>query len=182
MMTDTELEQLKYPIGRYQRPAAYDAAQIAEGLDVLRALPSWMDALIENLDAAQLQEPYRPGGWTIQQVVHHVADSHTNAYIRLKLALTEDNPTINPYNQDAWAHLPDVEAVPVNISVTMLHTIHRRMVAVMEKMTPEQWQRTYYHPEYKRTFPLWDMAATYVWHSRHHTEHIKQLRNRNNWW
>jgi len=175
-------ESLRYPIGRYQRPDKFDIGELPEWLAVLRALPSWMDACIENLDAAQLDVPYRPGGWTIMQVVHHVADSHMNAYVRLKLALTEEQPVICPYNEEAWALLPDVTAVPVNVSVTMLHTIHRRMVAVMEQMSPADWERCYFHPQHQRLFPLWEMAALYVWHSRHHTAHITQLRDRMGWW
>jgi len=180
--TDDELEQLRYPIGRYEKATHFDPADLTEWLGVLRALPLWMDACIENLDEPQLHTPYRPGGWTIQQVVHHVADSHLNAYIRLKLALTSDNPTISPYDENAWALLPDVTSVPVNISVTMLHTIHRRLVAVLEHMEGNDWHRTYYHPQHQRTFPLWEMVALYVWHSRHHTEHIRQLRDRMGWW
>ena len=174
-------EQLRYPIGRYERPQGYTTETLKEWMNVLRVLPSWMDACIENLDAFQLQTAYREGGWTIQQVVHHVADSHINAYIRLKLALTEDGPTIKPYVEGKWAELPDVNAVPVNISVTLLHTIHARMLALMERMKPEEWELTYYHPEHERYFPLWELAAMYAWHSRHHMEHIYQLRQRMGW-
>ena len=175
------LEQLKYPIGKYERLQTYTPELLNQWIKVLEALPSWMDACIENLDVFQLQTPYRDGGWTIQQVVHHVADSHINAYIRLKLGLTEDNPTITPYLEGSWALLDDVQDVPVNISVTMLHTIHIRIVAVMKKMNPEDWERTYFHPEHKRSIPLWEMAAMYAWHSKHHTEHIRRLRDRMNW-
>jgi len=178
---ENDLEQLRYPIGRYTKPDGYTRNEMEEWMAVLREFPRWMDICIENLDAAQLQVPYRQGGWTIQQVVHHVADSHVNAYIRLKLALTEDNPTIVPYNENAWAVLPDVESVPVNVSVTMLHTVHRRLVALLERLSPEQFDRTYYHPQHKRTFPVWELVAQYAWHSRHHTEHIRQLRERMNW-
>lgn len=178
---DNELEQLKYPIGRYRKPDAYTPELVKEWINTLQALPSWMDVSIENLDEAQLQVPYRPGGWDIQQVVHHVADSHMNAYIRLKLALTEDNPTIKPYDENAWAALADVRIVPVNVSVTMIHTIHRRMVALLQHMQPSDWERTYYHPDHQRNFPIWEMVALYAWHSRHHTEHIRQLRLRMGW-
>lgn len=174
-------EKLRYPTGRYEKRETYTAEELKGWIGVLKALPSWMDACIENLDEHQLQIPYREGGWTIQQVVHHVADSHVNAYIRLKLALTEDTPTIKPYNEAAWALLPDVQALPVNISVTMLHTLHIRMVAIMTALTPDEWERTFYHPEHGRYIPLWEMAAMYAWHSRHHTEHIRQLRERMNW-
>jgi hypothetical protein len=178
---DTTLEQLRYPIGRYERPATYDAGLLQEWMDVLCVLPSWMDACIENLDANQLQVPYRDGGWTIQQVVHHVADSHMNMYIRLKFALTEDTPTIMPYDENAWAVLPDVEQVPVNVSVTLLHALHRRIIAVLENLSATEWERTYYHPDNKRHFPIWEMTALYAWHSRHHMEHIRQLRERKGW-
>jgi hypothetical protein len=101
-----------------------------------------------------------------------------NAYIRLKLALTEDNPTIKPYDEAAWAELPDVESVPVNVSATMLHTIHRRIVAVLKQMEPAQWERTYFHPEHNRQFPIWEMVALYAWHSRHHTAHIMLVKQK----
>jgi len=175
------LEELKYPIGRYQKPGAYTPQLLKEWVAVLNILPSWMDACIENLDQHQLQTPYREGGWTVQQLVHHIADSHLNAYIRLKLALTEDNPTVKPYDENAWAKLIDTEVVPVNISVTMLHTLHRRMVAVLQHMEPAEWERTYFHPEHNRNVPLWEMVAMYAWHSEHHVAHITRLRERMNW-
>jgi hypothetical protein len=178
---ENNLEHLKYPIGRYERPEIYSPQLLEQWVSVLSALPSWMDACIENLDEYQLQTPYREGGWTIQQVVHHVADSHMNAYIRLKLALTEDNPTIKPYSESAWAELPDTQAVPVNISVTLLHALHRRVVALLQHMEPGGWERTYYHPEHNRNFPIWEVVAMYAWHSRHHVAHITGLRERMNW-
>jgi hypothetical protein len=178
---EKNLEQVRYPTGRYEQPEGYTKDQMQEWIDVLRALPSWMDVCIENLDEYQLQVPYREGGWTIQQVVHHLADSHANAYIRLKLALTEDNPTIKPYDENKWALLADVEATPVNVSVTMLHTLHRRMVALLEQLKAEDWLRTYFHPEHQRKFPVWELVAQYAWHSRHHMEHIRQLRERMSW-
>jgi hypothetical protein len=174
------LEQLKYPIGKFQRPEQYDPAMKAEWLSTLRALPLWMDACIENLDAHQLQTPYREGGWTVQQVVHHVADSHMNAYVRLKLTLTEENPTVKPYSEAAWATLPDND-LPVNLSVTILHALHRKLVYLLEHLDDADWHRTYHHPEHKRDFALWEVIAMYAWHSRHHMEHIRQLRLRMNW-
>lgn len=178
---ESNMEDLKYPVGRYQRPEVFTPQLKDEWMAVIQALPSWMDACIENLDEHQLAVPYRPGGWNIKQVVHHLADSHMNAYIRLKLALTEDNPTVKPYQEQAWAELPDNIYTPVNVSVTMLHTLHRRMVTLLEHMQPSDWERTYYHPEHKRNFPIWEMVGMYAWHSRHHTAHISQLRQRMNW-
>jgi hypothetical protein len=178
---DTSAESLKYPIGRHERPDTYTKELLEEWIAIIGALPSWMDACIENLDADQLATPYRDGGWTVNQVIHHLADSHMNAYVRLKLALTEDKPIILPYDQDAWAVLADVDKVPVNISVTLLHALHRRMVALMNTLQPADWERTYIHPEYKREFAIWEVAALYAWHSRHHMEHIRRLRERMNW-
>ncbi len=178
---ENNLEQLQYPVGRYRKAEVVNPGLIQEWIKVLQALPSWMDACIENLDEKQLQVPYREGGWTIQQVIHHVADSHMNAYIRLKLALTEDNPVIKPYDEKAWAELADTHLVPVNISVTLLHTLHRRMVTLLQNMKPADWDRTYSHPDHKRSIPVWELVALYAWHSRHHTEHIRQLRQRMNW-
>jgi hypothetical protein len=178
---DHNLEQLQYPIGRYEKPASYTPGLLKEWTAVIRALPAWLDVSIENLDEDQLKVPYRPGGWSIQQVIHHVADSHMNAYVRLKLALTEDNPTVKPYSESAWAQLPDVTTVPVNISVTLLHALHRRMAALLDQLSEEEWQRTYYHPEHMRNFPIWEVVAMYAWHSRHHTAHIMGLRERMNW-
>jgi hypothetical protein len=180
IMTDN-LEQLRYPIGEFEKPDSHTLRQQQEWIDVLTALPRWLDACIENLDEAQLQTPYRPGGWTVQQVIHHIADSHMNAYVRLKLALTEDNPTIKPYKEALWAELPDNSSVPVNISITLLHALHRRWTATLRALQPEEWLRTYHHPESNRDVPLWEMTAMYAWHSRHHMEHIRQLRERMNW-
>jgi hypothetical protein len=181
MDQSVDIEQLQYPVGRYKRPDAFTPELQKEWIAVLNALPSWMDACIENMDANQLQVPYRDGGWTSAQVIHHLADSHMNAYIRLKLALTEDNPTIKPYSEKAWAELPDNATVPVNISVTLLHALHRRLVSLLDQLHPADWERTYYHPDHKRNFPVWEVVALYAWHSRHHTAHIKQLRERMGW-
>jgi hypothetical protein len=178
---ENTLEHLQYPIGRYQKPETFSPELMKEWIAVLKALPSWMDACIENLDEKQLEVPYREGGWNTRQVVHHLADSHMNAYIRIRLMLTEDNPTIKPYNETSWAELPDVTIVPVNVSVTMLHAMHRRMIALLQTVLPGDWERTYYHPEHERDFPLWEVTAMYAWHSRHHTEHIRKLRERMNW-
>lgn len=176
-----ELETLRYPLGRFTTPAGYSADSITQWINSISALPMWMDACIENLDVYQLETPYRPGGWTVQQVVHHVADSHMNAYIRLKLALTENNPTIAPYKEELWAEMTDSQNVPVNISVTLLHALHRRMVVILKSMKEDDYTRTYYHPEHKRSFPLWEMIALYAWHGRHHAEHIRNLRERMGW-
>lgn len=178
---DDSLEDLRYPIGRFTAPDEYRPELQREWIDAIEALPSWLDICIENLDAPQLHTAYRPGGWTVHQVIHHLADSHMNAYIRLKLALTEDGPTIKPYNEDLWVRTNEMDDVPVNISITLLHALHRRMGQVLRHMSPEDWMRTYFHPEHDRYVPLWEMADMYAWHGRHHMEQIRRLRQRMNW-
>jgi len=175
------LEELAYPIGRFSPPGAYDNTLLAGWTDVIASCPAWYDAIIENLDEAQLKTPYRPGGWNIIQVIHHVADSHMNAYIRLKMMLTEDTPVVKPYNEKLWSELPDIYEVPVNISLTLIHSLHRRWVAVLRNLGAEDWNREYYHPEQEQHIPLWIMTAMYAWHCRHHFEHIRGLRDRMHW-
>lgn len=181
MEWDEQTEALAYPIGRFEIPLEHGATEINKWISVLEASPKWYDYSIENLDEAHLNTPYRPGGWTVIQVIHHLADSHMNGYTRLKLALTEDNPTIKPYDEKRWAELPDVNEVPLNISVTLIHALHRRWVAALRNLRAAEWDRTYYHPDAGRNIPLWEMAASYAWHCRHHFEHIMKLRERMGW-
>ncbi|RYZ17429.1 MAG: putative metal-dependent hydrolase [Sphingobacteriales bacterium] len=180
-MLSPEAESLAYPIGRFEKPDTYDEQLLNQWISKIEAAPNWYDYVIENLDEAQLNTPYREGGWTIVQVIHHVADSHMNAYIRLKMALTEQSPEIKPYDQDLWASLPDVTEVPVNVSNTIIHALHRRWVSVLRNMRPDDWERTYFHPEKQRSIPLWEMTGMYAWHCKHHFEHIFRLRERMGW-
>jgi hypothetical protein len=181
LFMEPEMELLAYPIGRFSKPEAYDATALLKWISVLEASPKWYDYSIENLDEAQLNTPYRPGGWNIIQVVHHVADSHMNGYIRFKLALTEQSPEIKPYQEALWADLPDVKEVPLNVSITLIHALHRRWVALLRSFKPEDWERTYFHPEAGRSIPLWESLASYAWHCKHHFEHIVRLRERMGW-
>lgn len=181
-MHDHTDDAIRYPVGRYEKPVGYNEQTLQQWITAIQALPAWLDPVVENLDEAQLETPYRPGGWNTRQVMHHLADSHMNAYIRLKLALTEDNPTVKPYDENLWAVLPDTELVPLNVSITLVHALHRRWVAALQALTTDQWERTYFHPESKRNFPIWEMTALYAWHGRHHMEQIRSLRNRMNWW
>lgn len=147
----------------------------------IQYLPSDLELAIQNLDAHQLNTPYREGGWRVQQLVHHVADSHINAYVRFKLGLTETNPPIKPYEEAEWALLNDIDAVPVNVSITLLYALHQRWVATIKDLTDEQWQRTVYHPAHEKELTLWHLLGMYAWHGKHHVNHITALRERNNW-
>lgn len=178
---EDQLEKHSYPIGRLVPAENYTEKSIEPWINSIRSIPLLLDYCIENLDEAQLNTPYRLGGWTIVQVIHHIADSHMNAYIRFKLALTEDKPVIKPYEEQLWAELPDVFDVPVNVSITMVHALHRRWTSLMMAMTDEDWTREYYHPAAKEYVPLWQAANTYSWHGKHHAEQILSLRKRMGW-
>lgn len=180
-MDAATLEELKYPIGKFDYNEPFAKEKISGWIDAIEALPNWLDICIENLDAAQLDTPYRPEGWTVNQVLHHIADSHMNGYARHKLALTEDNPTIKPYNEKLWAELPDVEHTPVNVSITLVHALHRRWGQLLRNLSAEELQRTYYHPDDDRQVPIWQSIGVYAWHGRHHMEHVRRLRERMVW-
>jgi uncharacterized damage-inducible protein DinB len=170
----------RYPIGKYEQKP-FSAKQKQDWINDIRLLPQALENAVLNLDEAQLNTPYREGGWTVKQVVHHVADSHMNAYCRFKLALTEDNPTIKPYQEHLWAELPDTKNLPINISLTLLHALHARWIEILVNMKDEDFNRTAVHPEYQKTLTLWYFLGMYAWHSRHHTAHITTLREKKNW-
>lgn len=174
------MEDLRYPIGRYE-PKPYSEGQKEEWLADIRFLPQAIEAAILNLNEAQLHTPYREGGWTVHQVVHHVADSHINAYCRFKLGYTEKAPTIRPYEEALWAETSDVRNLPVNISVTLLHALHSRWFEFLKSFSAEDYNRTVYHPEHKKEFTLWVLLGMYAWHCRHHVAHITSLRERSGW-
>ena len=174
------MEELSFPIGKYiEQP--FSETQLKERLLAIEVLPKVLEYATLNLDAAQLEVPYRPGGWNSRQVVHHVADSHMNAFIRFKLGLTEDNPTIKPYDQDAWVLLSDVENIPINVSLTLLHAVHARMHEVLKNIKGNEWNRTVIHPEHNRQMSIWYLLGSYAWHGKHHTAHINKLRERKEW-
>lgn len=174
-------EELKYPIGHFE-PKPYSEAQKEKWLADIRFLPNELELAIQNLDAHQLNTPYREGGWRVQQLVHHVADSHINAYTRFKLGLTESNPTIKPYEEGDWANLNDIDIVPINVSITLLFALHQRWLATIKDLTEEQWlQRSVVHPASGKTIILWDLLGMYSWHGRHHVRHITALRERMGW-
>lgn len=168
------LSTLQYPIGKFERPAAMDAALIASHIESIAHFPERVNAALQDLDPNHLSWPYRPGGWSLRQLIHHCADSHMNAFIRFRLALTEDNPAIKPYHQDGWSALADSQTAPVEWSIDILHGLHARWTALMHSIQPDQWSRTAYHPEHKREIPLWEFAALYSWHCNHHLAHLEQ--------
>jgi hypothetical protein len=175
----TELDDLRYPIGRFNPPASSLPGIRAAHIQTLRLLPERLSIAIAGLSDAQLDTPYREDGWTVRQVVHHVADSHAMAYTRCKLALTEDWPTINPYNEKAWAELAD-SRLPVEVSLALIEGLHGRWVALLESLTDDDLRKGYNHPERGRV-NLSTALAMYDWHSRHHVAHITGLRARMGW-
>ena len=170
----------RYPIGKYE-PQPFSEKQKKEWLNDIKFLPLSLENAILDLDAAQFDTPYREGGWTVQQLVHHVADSHLNAYCRFKLGLTEDNPTIRPYDQEKWANLKDSQNIPINVSITLLHALHTRWHEILVNMTDADFDRTVFHPEAKKQLTLWYLLGMYAWHSKHHTAHITALREKMKW-
>jgi hypothetical protein len=164
-------EELKYPIGKFEVPVSYNADEIRQWISDIKTLPAKLRQAIAHLNDTQLDTAYRPGGWTLRQVVHHMADSHMNSLIRFKWALTEENTTIKAYHQANWALLPDYR-LPVESSLNMLKGIHQHMVALFESFTENEWNRTFKHPETGADISLKRNLALYAWHSKHHLAHI----------
>jgi DinB family protein len=176
----TSAEDLRYPIGRFQKPEVADHNQRMAWMEDLERLPAQLRAATGNLDAQQLDTPYRPGGWTVLQLVHHLADSHINGYARFRLALTEQTPLIKPYDEKAWAELPDARTAPIGFSLSLIDNVHARLVRLLRSMTEQDFMRTYRHPETGES-SLAAALALYAWHSRHHLAHIENLKRRNGW-
>lgn len=174
-------DSLKYPIGKYMRPVSVTERDIAHWISEIEMLPPLLCASVEGLTDAQLNTPYRPDGWTVRQVVHHLPDSHMNSYIRFKLALTENSPVIKPYLEERWAELPDGKSAPVNVSLELLDALHQRWALTLRNITQEQWKRIFIHPESKKEFPLDIALSIYAWHGRHHLAHITELKKRMGW-
>ena len=169
-------EQLSFPIGRAQLPdGLLSAAERTALIQQIAELPAQLTVTVQAVGVECLQHPYRPGGWTGRQVIHHLADSHLNCYCRFRLALTEDNPTVRPYDEKAWAELPDVAATPITVSLALLEALHTRWVTLLQHLSATQWQRTFYHPGSERTITLDQALALYAWHGQHHLAHLKSL-------
>ncbi|OGX88313.1 YfiT family bacillithiol transferase [Hymenobacter coccineus] len=169
-------ETLRYPIGRPTLPTApLGAPGRASYLQQLADLPAQLVATAQAMGGVRLEQPYRPGGWSGRQLIHHLADSHMNCYFRYRLALTEDNPTVRPYDEKAWAELPDVAATPITTSLALLGALHERWLVLLHHLSEAQWQRTFYHPGSETTITLEQALVQYAWHGQHHLAHLKLL-------
>src|SRR3954470_4957697 len=181
IMTAVEETELRYPVGKFDFDAPISEADYPRMIALIAETPGALRSVVSGLTRDQLETRYRPGGWTVKQVVHHVPDSHMNAYTRFKLALTEDEPTIKPYDEAAWAELADSRRVPIEVSLDLLDALHMRWVALMRSMEPSDFNRAVKHPEHDRILTLAQMLGLYAWHGRHHVAHITSLRKREVW-
>jgi hypothetical protein len=175
------VEDPRYPIGSFEFDGKADPRLREHWIGEIAAAPGALRAAVAGLTSQQLDTPYRTQGWTVRQVVHHVPDSHLNAYTRIKLALTEDEPLIKPYDQARWAELPDVRTTPVETSLTLLECLHRRWVLLLRELGPAEFGRRFRHPEHGRSIGLDEVLAMYAWHGRHHVAQITSLRTRMGW-
>ncbi len=171
---------LRYPIGEFTLPNEVTKAQREAWLEEVARLPERVRAALAGLSETQLDTPYRPGGWSVRQVAHHLPDSHLNSYTRFKLALTEANPTIRPYDEAGWAELGDSDA-PIEVSLALLDALHKRWGTLLNSLSESDWQRTFTHPASNQTLTLEQSLANYAWHGEHHLAHITSLRQREGW-
>jgi uncharacterized damage-inducible protein DinB len=172
-------EDLRYPVGEFDKNTELSPEKRAEFIGIIRDLPGKLAEAVKGLDESQLDTPYRPEGWTLRQTIHHVADSHINSICRFKLALTEENPTIRPYFEDRWAELADSK-LPIDVSLQIIEGVHRRWSVLLESLTDADFQKPLIHPD-SGAWTIEQFLALYAWHSRHHTAHITRLRERNGW-
>lgn len=175
-----DLDSLRYPIGQFNHETNFPVDDTKQQLAAIAEFPVRLTELVGKWGDDRLDTPYRPDGWTIRQLVHHIADSHTNAYVRTKLALTADNPTIAPYEEAEWAKLPD-SLLDVAPSLVILRNLHYRWVTILESLAESDWQRTYFHPGSQRPVTLAEVAAQYAWHGEHHYQQAYRLAERNGW-
>jgi DinB superfamily len=178
--TQTSIDSLKFPIGKFSFPKSVTVDQRNQWIAEIAELPSKLRAAVAGLSAEQLETPYRPDGWTVRQVVHHVPESHMNAYIRFKLALTEDEPTVKPYEEAEWAKTPDVAITPIETSLALLDVLHERWMNLLRGLTDADFERQFRHPQIG-LIRLGGNTALYAWHGKHHTAHITSLRERMGW-
>ena len=170
------MENLKYPIGKFDKTKEYPYESLSEAINYLEDFPKMLRDLTDGLPDVILDTPYRPDGWTARQVVHHLADSHANLYIRVKCTISEDNPTVKGYSESDWAKMPDSK-LPIESSLKIIEGLHERLVFLFKNLKQEDFEKTYFHPGYKQTYVLRNVIALYRWHSEHHLEHIKLVMN-----
>jgi len=170
----------RYPIGKFSFSGATGEAQRKQFIDSIEQAPAALRSAVKGLTPQQIETPYRDGGWTVRQVVHHVPESHMNAFIRFKLALTEENPTIKPYMEERWAETAEVRDTPIETSLALLDSLHARWVPLLRSLGPNDWKRTFQHPQLG-TVSLERNLALYAWHGRHHVAHVTELRKRMGW-
>jgi hypothetical protein len=175
-MDQQELDRLRYPIGKFLKPQGYSHDLISQYIEVLSQFPVLLKNEVAGLSEEELKFMYRPEGWNITQVVHHTADSHMNAFIRFKLALTESTPTIKPYLQHLWAELPDSNHAPIDASLKILDGLHFRWSTLLRSLSEIDFEKKYMHPEQHREVPLFEVVAMYAWHCNHHCAHVKQAK------
>jgi hypothetical protein len=175
-----DIPDLRYPVGKFRFPESVSAQELAVFIDRIAETPAKMREAIAGLSDTQLDTPYRPGGWTVRQVAHHVPDSHMNSYVRFRLALTEESPVIKPYEEGRWAELSDARSMPVEPSLVLLESLHARWVPLLRSLSAADWKRSFRHPELG-SVTLENNAALYAWHGRHHVAHITALRQRMAW-
>ena len=180
MTAPTATQDLSYPIGKWTFTPNMTREHRAALIQQIAEAPAQLRAAVKGLNPEQLNTSYRPGGWTVRQVVHHVPESHMNAYIRFKWALTENAPAIKAYDENAWSNTPEVKATPTDCSLAILESLHERWVILLKSLADKDWQRTIEHPE-NGTMALEKLLAIYAWHGRHHAAHITELRKRNGW-
>ena len=173
-------QDLRFPVGEFRFPESVSATDLDTFIHQIAETPAQMRAAVAGLSESQLDTPYRPGGWTVRQLVHHVPDSHINSYVRYRLALTESEPVIKPYEEKLWAELADARSMPVEPSLVLLESLHARWVPLLRSLSAADWKRTFRHPELGLV-SLENNAALYAWHGRHHVAHITALRERNGW-
>ena len=175
------MEELKFPVGRYNAPAVFTKSILENSISVIEQFPAKLKREVEGLTQEQLDTPYRPEGWTIRQVVNHCADSHANALIRVKLALTENSPVITAYVQDLWSELADSKQMPIHPALLTLEGLHARWVVVLKSLSDTEWKKEFIHPEKGRALNLEEATGSYAWHCEHHLAHITQLKKRMSW-
>ncbi|MCA6066357.1 putative metal-dependent hydrolase [Chryseobacterium sp. RG1] len=175
------IDQKRFPIGEFLQPENITREQLTDAIDTISDFPKRLKKLVENMSDEQLDTPYREGGWTIRQVINHLADSHINSFTRFKLALTEDNPTIKPYEEAKWAELADSVTMPIKPALRMIKGTHQRWSVLLKSLSEEQFNRTFHHPEQNINYTLKNSATLYAWHCNHHFAHIENLKNEKGW-